>query len=96
MHAYHVYIMATGRNGTFYVGMTSDLARRIYEHRERLVPGFTKRYAVKRLVYYETHSDVHEAIRREKALKRWTRQKKMHAIEENNPDWEDLFHDLNQ
>ena len=92
---YYVYILATGYNGTFYVGMTSDLPRRIWEHREGLVDGFTKKYGVYRLVYYEAHDDVHAAIRREKSIKRWGRAMKISAIERENPHWEDLYHDLN-
>ena len=93
---YHVHILTNQKRGTFYVGMTSDLVRRIYEHREKLVPGFTKRYGLTRLVYYEAHSDVHEAIRREKRLKRWEREWKFDLIEKDNPDWRDLWFDLNR
>lgn len=91
---YYVYILATGRNGTFYIGVTNDLIRRVFEHKDALVPGFTKRYRIKKLVYFEIHSDITEAIRREKSIKRWSRQKKMHAIEKGNPDWNDLYFDL--
>ena len=76
--------------------MTSDLPKRIWEHRNHVVPGFTQKYRIHRLVYFEMHSEVQAAIRREKSIKRWTRQMKMHAIEKDNPDWEDLYHDLNQ
>jgi putative endonuclease len=92
---YYVYILATQYNGTFYVGMTSDLPRRIWEHREGVVAGFTKKYGVYRLVYYEAHADVHEAIRREKSIKRWGRAMKISVIERENPHWEDLYHYLN-
>ena len=70
---YYVYILASGARGTLYIGVTNDLVRRVYEHREGLVKGFTTRYGVHRLVYYEVHSDIHAAITREKQLKRWTR-----------------------
>jgi len=92
---YYVYIMATGYNGTFYVGMTSNLPRRIWEHKEGVVDGFTKKYDVHRLVYFEMHSDVQEAIRREKSIKRWGRAMKISAIERKNPYWEDLYSTLN-
>jgi len=93
--AYYVYIMASGYNGTFYVGMTSDLPRRIWEHKEGVVDGFTKKYHVHRLVYVESHTDVQQAIRREKAIKRWGRAMKISAIERENPHWEDLYSTLN-
>ncbi|MES2984333.1 MAG: GIY-YIG nuclease family protein [Pseudomonadota bacterium] len=93
---YFVYILATGRNGTFYVGVTNDLLRRIWEHRNGLAEGFTKKYDVHRLVYYELHTDIEHAIRREKSIKRWSRVMKMEAIERMNPDWEDLYHDIAQ
>ena len=86
-----VYIMASGRNGTLYTGVTTHLTRRAYQHREGLVPGFTARYDVKRLVWYERHTDVVEAIRREKAIKRWRRAWKLALIEELNPNWLDLY-----
>lgn len=88
---YYVYILASCRNGTFYVGVTNDLVRRIYEHREGLIEGFTKRYGVTMLVYFEQHNDVETAIRREKSMKRWGRKKKMAAIEAINPNWDDLY-----
>lgn len=96
VRTYHVYILASGRNGTFYVGVTSDLARRVWEHKHGLVEGFTKRYGVCRLVYCEAHTDIHEALRREKAIKRWRRPVKMEAIEKQNPQWDDLCSSLNQ
>lgn len=91
---YYVYILAKGRNSTFYVGVTNDLIRRIYEHKEGLVKGFTKKYGIKTLVYYEHHQDIYEAIRREKLIKRWKRSLKMAAIERLNPDWNDLYYEL--
>ena len=84
--AYYIYIMASRPNGTLYIGMTNDLARRVYEHKEGLVDGFTKRYGIKTLVYYEIHDTTEQAIRREKTLKRWRRDWKIALIEEANPD----------
>jgi putative endonuclease len=91
---YFVYILASDRSGTLYVGVTSDLIRRVQEHREGLVPGFTKRYAVKLLVYFEPHRDINEAILREKRIKRWRRKWKLELIEAQNPQWRDLWIDL--
>jgi putative endonuclease len=92
-HGY-VYIVASKRNGTLYVGVTSDLPRRIYEHREGIVPGFTKRYGVKLLVYYEVLDTITAAIQREKQIKAWKRAWKLRAIEERNPEWRDLYEDI--
>jgi len=94
--AYFVYIMASKRNGTLNVGVTNDLARRVHEHRIGAVDGFTKKHNVKRLVWYETHSDVEVAIAREKIIKRWRRRYKLYVIEQMNPDWDDLYETLNQ
>jgi putative endonuclease len=91
---YFVYILASQRNGTLYVGVTNDLLRRVQEHREGLVPGFTKRYQVKLLVYYEVHSEIAEAILREKRIKRWLRLWKLQLIEADNPQWLDLWPSL--
>jgi putative endonuclease len=88
---YYVYILASGRNGTLYVGVTSDLVRRIYEHRNDLIGGFTARYRVHRLVYYEAYDDVADAIVREKRLKRWQRKLKVELIQKHNEDWHDLW-----
>ena len=88
---YWVYILASAVGGTLYIGVTNDLVRRIYEHRNDLVRGFTKRYGVHRLVYYEPHNDIEAAIRREKRLKRWNRTWKIKLIEQMNPDWDDLY-----
>ena len=95
-HTYFVYILASERNGTLYVGVTNALMRRVQEHREGLVPGFTKRYAVKLLVYFEPHADINAAILREKRIKRWRRKWKLDLIEQNNPQWRDLWQDLVQ
>ena len=91
---YFVYILASERNGTLYVGVTNDLIGRVTEHREGLVPGFTKRYGVKLLVYFEEHDDIDEAIRREKRIKRWRRGWKLELIESGNPQWRDLWVEL--
>ena len=88
---YWVYILASGIGGTLYIGVTNNLVRRIYEHREGFVPGFTKRYEVHRLVYYEPHTDIEAAIRREKRLKSWNRAWKIRLIEKLNPNWDNLY-----
>ncbi|WP_306029912.1 GIY-YIG nuclease family protein [Stappia sp. MMSF_3263] len=93
--AYFVYILASRRNGTFYVGVTNDLARRIHEHRTGTVDGFTRRHGVSRLVYYETYPAILDAISREKRLKRWNRAWKIQAIDAFNPQWDDLYGTLN-
>jgi putative endonuclease len=89
--SYWVYILASKISGTLYIGVTNDLVRRVYEHREKLAEGFTKKYEIARLVYFEQHSDIESAIRREKRLKRWNRAWKIRLIEENNPNWDDLY-----
>ena len=88
---YYVYILASRIGGTLYSGVTGDLVRRVYEHREKVVKGFTERYGVSRLVYFEPFGDVRVAIQREKQLKRWTRTWKVQLIEGKNPNWEDLY-----
>lgn len=95
-HSYFVYILANKPNGTLYVGVTNDLVRRVQEHREGLVPGFTKRHGVKELVYFEHHGDINTAIMREKRIKRWLRKWKLELIERDNPRWRDLWLDLIQ
>ena len=92
--AYYVYIMASRPNGTLYIDMTNDLIRRVYEHKEGLADGFTKRYGVKTLVYYEIHETAEQALRREKTLKRWLRDWKIALIENDNPYWDDLYQQL--
>ena len=87
---YYVYILASKRNGTLYIGVTNDLARRVLEHREGLVPGFTKTYGVKMLVYYESFGDITQAISREKRLKRYKREWKINLIQQSNVEWRDL------
>jgi putative endonuclease len=86
-----VYILASKRNGTLYVGVTSDLKKRVWEHKNDLVEGFTKRYGVHQLVYYELHGEIMSAIRREKQIKKWNRSWKVELIERQNPDWRDLW-----
>jgi putative endonuclease len=86
-----VYIMTNRPNGTLYVGVTSDLARRVWEHWEGVEDGFTKTYSLKRLVYAEPHNDIRAALQREKNLKHWSRAWKVRLILENNPTWDDLF-----
>ena len=91
---YWVYILASRRNGTLYVGVTSDLVRRAFEHREGLADGFTKRYGVKQLVHLERFDDPRSAIQREKNLKHWSRAWKLALVERSNPDWRDLWPDI--
>ena len=86
-----VYILASKRNGTLYVGVTSNLAKRVWEHREQLVEGFTRKYGVHELVYYEIHDDMISAITREKQIKKWNRAWKLKLIEKANPNWRDLW-----
>ena len=86
-----VYILASKRNGTLYIGVTSNLAKRIHEHRNHLVDGFTKRYRIEKLVWYETHETMESAIMRENQLKKWNRSWKIHLIESLNRNWEDLY-----
>ena len=89
-----VYILASKRNGTLYIGVTSDLVKRIWEHRENMVEGFTKRYNVHILVWYELHESMESAITREKRLKNWKRNWKLELIENSNPKWMDLYHTI--
>ena len=91
---YYVYILASKRNGTLYIGVTSDLGRRVWEHREGLIPGFTKTYGVKMLVYFETFDDIHGAIARESRLKKYKREWKMNLIQKDNIEWRDLYETL--
>ena len=87
----YVYILTNKRNGTLYTGVTSDLVKRIYEHREGLCEGFTRQYNLKMLVWYESYEDIREAITREKQIKKWKRIWKLRLIEQTNPDWDDLY-----
>ena len=89
-----VYMLASKRNGTLYVGVTSDLVQRVWQHRSALAEGFTKRYGVHRLVWYEVHETMESAILRETALKKWNRAWKIRLIEETNPAWRDLYEEI--
>ena len=93
-NSYWVYIAAIKPHGVLYIGMTSDLAGATWEHRERVIDGFTKRYWVGRLVYFEAHADAATAAERERAMKRWRRDWKIQLTEKNNPTWRDLFGDV--
>jgi putative endonuclease len=90
----YVYILASQRNGTLYVGITSNLSKRIWEHKNHVVKGFTADYNVNQLVYYEIHNDINVAIQREKTLKGWRRKWKLELIEMKNPDWKDLYNEV--
>lgn len=89
--AYYVYILASKKYGTLYIGVTSDLVRRVHEHKTKVVPGFTKRYGVDKLVLFEIFDDPTSAIAREKELKKWRRDWKTRLIDEQNPNWDDLY-----
>ena len=89
-----VYLLASQRNGTLYAGVTSDLIKRIWQHKNDLVEGFTKRYGVHRLVWFEAHESLESAIAREKAIKEWKRQWKLKLIEATNPEWRDLYDEV--
>jgi putative endonuclease len=93
--AYYVYMLASRRNGTLYLGVTNDLSRRVYEHKTKALPGFTSRYGVHMLVWYEVYEDINDAIGREKQLKKWERVWKLKLIEDFNPTWRDLYYELN-
>ncbi|HLE32615.1 MAG TPA: GIY-YIG nuclease family protein [Bacteroidota bacterium] len=93
MKTYYVYIMASMANATIYVGVTNSLERRVQEHKEKLIRGFTQRYNCVKLVYFEEFGDIAEAIMREKELKGWRRSKKVALIEKMSPDWRDLSQD---
>ncbi len=90
----YVYILASKRNGTLYTGVTSDLIKRIYEHKNDLIHGFTKKHGVHTLVWFEVHDDIREAIKREKQIKYWRRAWKLELIEKTNPDWRELYDEL--
>ena len=87
---YYVYILASHRNGTLYMGVTGDLIKRSWEHKNKIAEGFTEKYNIDKLVYYETTNDIKAALQREKQLKKWNRKWKMELIEKENPDWVDL------
>lgn len=94
MNSYYVYILASKRNGTLYVGVTNDLIRRVAEHKGSQIEGFTKKYNVHRLVYFEDTDDIDAALNREKQLKKWKRAWKLRLIERANTEWRDLFQDI--
>jgi putative endonuclease len=89
-----VYILASRRNGTLYIGVTSDLVKRVWQHKNDVTSGFTRKYGVHTLVYYEGHADMTAAIRREKRLKKWNRAWKIELIERENPQWRDLWEEI--
>ena len=89
-----VYLLASKRNGTLYVGVTSDLVKRVWEHRDELAEGFTKKYGIHLLVYYEMHQDMLSAIAREKQIKKWNRAWKLRLVERANPEWRDLWSEI--
>ena len=91
---YYIYILANKRNGTLYIGVTSNLVKRVYEHKNNIIKGFTKKYNIHKLVYYEITDDIESAIRREKQLKKWNRKWEMNLIENSNPEWIDLYFGL--
>ncbi|MGB6977292.1 MAG: GIY-YIG nuclease family protein [Gammaproteobacteria bacterium] len=94
MKSFYVYIMASQRNGTLYVGSTSDLIKRVWEHKNQVIPSFTSKYKVHMLVYYESHDTYLEVARREKRFKNWCRQWKLNLIESINPTWRDLYEEI--
>lgn len=94
MKRYWVYMLCSKRNGILYVGVTNNLAHRIYEHKQKLIEGFTKKYGIDKLVYAEQFNDIQEAICREKRLKKWKRAWKLNLIEEHNPEWKDLYENI--
>jgi len=89
-----LYILASHKDGTLYIGVTSNLVKRVYEHKNNLVDGFTKQYGVHTLVYYEVHQTMEDAILREKQMKKWKREYKINLIEENNVNWDDLYSNI--
>jgi len=91
---YWVYILANGKHGTLYIGVTNDLVRRVYEHRNKFVRGFTSQYGVDRLVWFETYDNPTSAIEREKELKKWRREWKINLVERDNPNWDDLYDEI--
>lgn len=92
--SYYVYILASKYNGTLYIGITSNLVKRIFEHKNKYIEGFTSKYSVDKLVYFEQHSNIESAILREKQLKKWNRVWKIRLIEKENPKWSDLYYEI--
>lgn len=93
IYQYYLYILTNKKNGTLYIGVSNNLERRMFEHKNKLVDGFTKKYGLDKLVYFEDYQYVNDAIRREKNIKKWKRQWKINLIENDNPDWKDLSED---
>ena len=91
MNQYFVYILTNKKNGVLYTGVTNSLIRRIYEHKQKIIKGFTKKYNLDKLIYFEQHQDILFAIEREKQIKKWNREWKIRLIEKENPDWNDLY-----
>ncbi|RZD14085.1 MAG: GIY-YIG nuclease family protein [Candidatus Acidulodesulfobacterium ferriphilum] len=94
MKKYYVYILSSKRNGTLYTGVTSDIIKRVYEHKQNVVEGFTKKYNIHVLVWYEIHDSAESAINREKQIKKWKRTWKLRLIEKDNPEWIDLYESI--
>ena len=94
MKSFFVYILTSKKNGTLYIGLTSNLKTRIYQHKQSVVKGFTQKYHVHSLVYFEKYDDIQEALKRERRLKKWNRDWKIKLIEKVNPDWKDLYSEL--
>ena len=93
---FYVYLLASRKQGTLYLGVTKDLVRRVYQHKEKLLPGFSSRYDIRRLVWFEANEDPVNAIEREKEIKKWRRAGKIDLIERDNPDWKDLYPDISR
>ena len=91
---YYVYILASRKNGALYIGVTNDLTRRVWEHKNKIVEGFSKKYNTDKLVYYEQCLSIESSIHREKQLKKWNRQWKIDLLEKENPDWKDMYYDI--
>lgn len=94
MNFFYVYFLANKKRGFIYTGMTSNLVKRIWEHKSEVTKGYTSKYSIKRLVYFETYNDFENAVKREKKLKKWLRAWKIALIEENNPNWNELYNDI--
>ena len=92
-HQYYLYLLTNKKSGTLYIGVTNDLERRLFEHKKKLIEGFTKRYNLNKLIYFETYQFVNDAIKRERNMKKWKRQWKIDLIERDNPNWKDLSKD---